>query len=156
MATEKMAERDDAEMFFVGKVPFLPHYDKPDVYVAPGGSEWSLAELENLKAMIAPVFLWPRHWQQKRRKEQGYKVKAQVKAKVKARPMAKPEIVSADLVLDYLKKEGSPMSSTEIAREMNWSSNRVREALNKLHDMEAIAPWGTRNNRNEPQRWIAK
>jgi len=149
---EKMAERDDAQMFYVGTVPFLPHYLTPDVYVAPGGSEWSLAELENLKAMIAPVFLWPRHWQQKRRKEQGFKVKAQVKA----RPMAKPEIASADVVLDYLKKEGSPMSSTEIAREMNWSSNRVREALNKLRDMEAIAPWGTRNNPNEPQRWVLK
>ena len=141
---EKMAERDDAQMYFVGHIPFVPHYDTPDVYVAPGGIEWTLAELQKLKAVLAPTYLWPRHWQEKRKKEQGIKSKS------------KRENASSDLLLDYMKKEGSPMSSTEISRELNWNVARVRDALNKLHDLGLIEQWGTRNSPIEPQRWIAK
>lgn len=151
---DKFAERDDAQMFFVGKTPFLPHYSLDGVYVAPGGGEWKEDELTAMGGKMVPTFLWPREWQQKRQKALGIKPKGQ--AKDTAATIKQKDRPSHDILLDYLRNEGSPMSATEMSRDLGWNVSRVRDALTRLKDFELIKPWGTRATANDPQRWIIK
>lgn len=41
IAGNRKHDIDHAYMYYVKDIPWLPHYDKKDVYVAPGGMEKS-------------------------------------------------------------------------------------------------------------------
>lgn len=56
-------EREDMDTFQINDIPFLPHYWKPCVYVAPGGSEYTLAQLQGLGAKKIRRGLWKRDYQ---------------------------------------------------------------------------------------------
>jgi hypothetical protein len=42
---------------------YVPHYLKPNTYVAPGGKTYSLPFLKKKGAVSVTLFLWPRKWQ---------------------------------------------------------------------------------------------
>lgn len=150
---DKMAERDTATMFYVGNVPFLPHYLTENVYVAPGGGEWKEDELTAMGGKMVPTFLWPRQWQQQQAKAAGIKPRALVRDN-KAPKVA--EKSSPELLHEMMKSDGTPMSAVEMARELRWTVSRVRDSINILKERELLAPWGTRQNANAPQLWVAK
>jgi len=58
-----MAVRDYAVVYYLGRQPWLPHYVKAGVFVAPGGYERTEQQLLARNARKATAYLWPRHWQ---------------------------------------------------------------------------------------------
>jgi len=144
---DKIADRDGAVMYYLGHCPFLPHYTASEVYVAPNGEELHESALLMRGAKAVPTFLWPRKWQQD---NLGIKVQAQVIA----RPVKRKEKPIIDQVMDKFRVEGCPMSASELAKDLDISVSRIRDAINKLASTREIKPWGSRTNLNQPQRWI--
>ena len=61
IAGNRKHDIDHAYMYYVKDIPWLPHYDKKDVYVAPGGMEKTVEELKKLGGVKTQTVLWPRH-----------------------------------------------------------------------------------------------
>jgi len=57
---------DQAVMYFVKSQPWLPHYTKQGIYVAPGGMERTEEELISMGAYRKVTVLWTRLWQMRR------------------------------------------------------------------------------------------
>lgn len=55
-------ERVVTPMFRLYGMPFVPHYIKPNVYVAPGGLEATADTLNKLGAVQHGHPLWRRYW----------------------------------------------------------------------------------------------
>jgi len=71
IAGNLMAVQDIGWMYFLGNNPYLPHYTKDDVYVAPGGLERKESDLLNSGAKKVSAYIWPRVWQEKEMKKNG-------------------------------------------------------------------------------------
>jgi len=56
------AQRDVTPCYWLGKIQYVPHYVKPQVFVAPGGIEKTEKYLLDLGAAKATDYLWSRHW----------------------------------------------------------------------------------------------
>ena len=56
---------DQAVMYFVKSQPWLPHYTKQGIYVAPGGIEKTEEELISMGAYRKVTVLWSRLWQKR-------------------------------------------------------------------------------------------
>jgi predicted oxidoreductase len=65
IAGNRIIDSDMAWMYWITYQPWVPHWTKEDIYVAPGGIERSKVELESLGAVRAKAILWPRGWQQR-------------------------------------------------------------------------------------------
>lgn len=63
IASNRLADTDRAWMYWLKSQPWLPHYTKAGIYVAPGGLERKEGELIALRAVKKPTNLWPRRWQ---------------------------------------------------------------------------------------------
>jgi len=66
IAANRMAEVDTAPMYYLNSQPWLPHYTKPHIFVAPGGYEKTEHQLISLGARKKIVALWMRSWQKKK------------------------------------------------------------------------------------------
>lgn len=62
MSGPVFAERLQCQTFRLNGLPYIPHYNKPNVFVAPGGLEVSKLALDVLKAQPSTHFLWERTW----------------------------------------------------------------------------------------------
>lgn len=49
-------------MFMHRGMPWLPHYTKPNTYVAPGGATMTEKRLIEVRATAKTMMLWPRRW----------------------------------------------------------------------------------------------
>lgn len=59
---EPLAIADKSYMYYWRGIPYVPHYSKKGVFVAPGNVEKYEIELEVLGAKKKEAFLWPRYW----------------------------------------------------------------------------------------------
>jgi len=48
--------------YLLNAIPYIPHYIKPKVYVAPGGATMTQKKLIVLNATPTTMMLWPRRW----------------------------------------------------------------------------------------------
>ena len=46
--------------YLLGRLPYVPHYSRFGIYVAPGGGQMTSAELLEAGAVPYKEFLWPR------------------------------------------------------------------------------------------------
>jgi hypothetical protein len=65
IAANRLAEVDHAYMYFVKAMPYLPHYTKKGIFVAPGGLERTEAQILAIGGVKKATTLWPRAWQKK-------------------------------------------------------------------------------------------
>jgi len=65
IASNRRAEGDQAVMYFVKSQPWLPHYTRKGIYVAPGGIERTEEELISMGAYRKVTVLWSRLWQKR-------------------------------------------------------------------------------------------
>lgn len=56
------AQRDATPCYWLGKIQYVPHYTKAQVFVAPGGTERTEKDLIDNGAVKATDYLWSRHW----------------------------------------------------------------------------------------------
>jgi len=132
---DNLMGRDVTQVIYVGQHLFVPHYLKPNIFVAPGGVEWLGDELMQRGGKVFSAFLCPRPY---------FTV-----------PRPAHERDGWKEVLRQLQ-DGGPASVTEIAEDLSWSRGRVRHGMKRLAAMGVAEPWGTREGSSDPQRWAAK
>lgn len=42
----------------------MPHYIKPQIYVAADGKEWTADQLQQMGGRLVEELMWPRQWQE--------------------------------------------------------------------------------------------